>query len=194
MGCVESREHAGPPASEPLLSAYNTQDSALPMSSSMGQPQQQAPLPISGSALPSQHVRLILERLPFKDAEQFHDWLIGVHVRGSWHEFLRDFLARNALAPEPDKTKTAQLAKDAINSRNPKYLVYHPEKGAWTSEDHHVRFIVTVISDNLLHKGLWTESDWKKKSIDIAKAIYEVLSFLRATALSTEANPPRYED
>lgn len=158
------------------------------MPSNMGQPSQQTP----GSALSSQHVRLILELLPFKDAEQFHDWLGGAYVRGSWQEFLRDFLTRNPLAPEPSKATTAQLVRDAINSRNPKYLMYHPEKDTWTSEDHHVRFIVTVISDNLLHKGLWSESDWKKKNIDIAKAVYEVLSFLRATSQS--ADPPRYED
>ncbi len=121
-------------------------------------------------------------------------WLNGTYVRGSWHEFLRDFLARNPMVPEPDKAKVAQLAKDAINSRNAKYLMYHPEKDGWTSEDHHVRFIATVVCDNLLHKGLWSDSDWKKKNLEITKAVYEVLSFLRATSLGTETNPPRYED
>lgn len=95
--------------------------------------------------------------------------------------------------PEPDKSKLAQLSKDAVNSRNPKYLVYHPDKTGWTSEDHHVRFMATVISDNLL-KGLWGESEWKKKSIEIAKAMYEVLSYLRATVpASLDANPPVYD-
>ncbi|KAK4449898.1 hypothetical protein QBC34DRAFT_462576 [Podospora aff. communis PSN243] len=143
--------------------------------------------------LSTQHERLILELLPFKDVVQFHEWLNSIYVRGSWYEFSRDFLSRNPLAPEPDKAKLAQQAKDAINSRNQKYLMYHPEKDNWTSEDHHIRFLVTVISDNLL-KGLWSESDWKKRNIDIAKSCYEVLSFLRATAgPGVSDNPPRYD-
>ena len=119
-------------------------------------------------------------------------WLNSIYVRGSWHEFLRDFLAGSPLAAEPDKIKTAQQAKEAINSRSPKYLMYHPEKDGWTAEDHHVRFMVTLISDNML-RGMWSESDWKKRSTDIAKAAFEVLSFLRATVPSVDANPPRYD-
>ncbi|KAK3939780.1 hypothetical protein QBC46DRAFT_262379 [Diplogelasinospora grovesii] len=173
----------------------------------MGQQQQsQQPLlpprPATLSAqLSTQHERLILELLPFKDAPQFHEWLNGVYVRGSWHEFLQDFLAQNPLAPEPEKTKTAQLAKDAISSRNPKFLLYHPDKEGWTAEDHHVRFIVTVISDNLgLKNSLWSNSDFSRRGLEIAKSIYEVLSFLRATQLvlsgagAANASPPRYED
>ena len=106
---------------------------------------------------------------------------------------MKDFLARNPLAPEPDKAKTAQLAKDAFNSRNPKYLIYHPEKDGWTSEDHHIRFMVTVIADNIIKK-MWSESEWKKSSLDISKAVYEVLSFLRATTFNPNPNPPSYED
>ena len=98
------------------------------------------------------------------------------------------------MAPELDKTKTAQRAKDVLNSRKPEFLMYHPSKDAWTPEDHHARFIVTVISDNML-KGLWSESDWKKRGLEIAKAVYEVLVFLRATAgTGVDMNPPRYED
>lgn len=71
--------------------------------------------------------------------------------------------------------------------------MYHPNKEVWTSEDHHVRFIVTVVNDNIL-QGLWSESDWKKRSTDIAKAVFEVLVFLRATTLpALESNPPHYE-
>jgi len=157
----------------------------------MGQPQHQS---IGGPVqLSTQHERLILELLPFKDLSQFHEWLNSIYVRGSWYEYSRDFLARNPLAPEPDKAKLAQQAKDAINSRNPKFLMYHPNKETYTPDDHHVRFLVTVISDNLL-KGLWSESDWKKRNIEIAKACYEVLSFLRATAgPGVDPNPPRYD-
>jgi hypothetical protein len=53
--------------------------------------------------------------------------------------------------------------------------------------------MATVIADNLL-KSLWSDGDWKRKSIDISKAVYEVLSFLRASWTAREANPPRYED
>ncbi|KAK3324654.1 hypothetical protein B0T19DRAFT_444061 [Cercophora scortea] len=154
----------------------------------MGQPS----APPSISQLSTQHERLILELLPFKEPRQFHEWLNSVYVRGSWHEFLRDFLASNPTAPEPDKSKTSHLAKDAINSRSSKYLIYHPDKEGWTADDHHVRFIATVVSDNII-KGLWSESEWKKKGTEIAKAIYEVLSFLRASTLGAEAGPPSYE-
>lgn len=152
----------------------------------MGQP--------SASPLAAQHERLILELLPLKDGLQFREWISGPFVRGSWHEFCRDFLARNPNSPEPDKTKTAQAAKDAIKSKTVKYLAYHPEKDGWSPEDHHVRFIVTVISDNLLKGGIWSNDDWRKRDLDVAKACYEVLSFLRATGMGVvEQNPPSYE-
>jgi hypothetical protein len=106
---------------------------------------------------------------------------------------VRDFLSHNPLAPEVDKTKVAQMAKDALNARAAHYMVYHPDKSAWSSEEHHVRFIVAVISDNMLGKGLWSEGDWKKRSLEIAKAVYEVLAFLRATAFSPNVDLPRYE-
>jgi len=112
-------------------------------------------------------------------------------VRGSWHEYCRDFLARNPQAPEPDKARVAQAAKDAIQSRVPKFLAYHPEKEGYSPEDHAVRFIVCVVADNMLNK-LWSESDWKKRNVDISKAVYEVLSFLRAHELTAQG-PPGYE-
>lgn len=126
------------------------------------------------------------------EADDLSRWLNGVYVRGSWNEFVRDFLASNTQAAEPDKTKTTQRAKDALSSRDPRFLMYHPNKEGWRAEDHYVRFITTVVSDNQL-KGLWSESDWKKRGLEIAKAVYEVLSFLRATAV-IPANPPSYED
>jgi len=119
-------------------------------------------------------------------------WLGGVYVRGAWQEFARDFLSQNVFAREADKEKMAQKTKEAVNNRNAKYLIFHPDKDGWTSDDHHIRFMATVISDNLL-KGLWSESEWKKKGLDIAKAIYEVLSYLRAIKSPTDPNPPRYE-
>ena len=146
--------------------------------------------------LSAQHERLILELLPFKDASQFREWL--TFLEGDWEEYCRDYLdpqywtalydeAGNALEipdkapndPEPDKATTAQRAKDAINHQSVIFLTYHPEKGTWTAEDHAVRFVATAIADSLLRK-VWSERDWRKRPLDIAKAVYEVLSYKRA--------------
>ncbi|KAH6687707.1 hypothetical protein F5X68DRAFT_6130 [Plectosphaerella plurivora] len=154
-----------------------------------------------GSQLSMQHERLILELLPFKDAAAFHNWLGSEFVRGSWHEFRRDCApmlpfsnggSGSRSSAEPDKHKTSQSAKDAINSRKPKYLIYHPDKTAWTVDDHHIRFIATVVRDNML-QGLWSESEWKKQAVDIAKAVFEVLVFLKAVDV-VDKEPPRYTD
>ncbi|KAH6855762.1 hypothetical protein B0I37DRAFT_350906 [Chaetomium sp. MPI-CAGE-AT-0009] len=157
---------------------------------------QQPPPSANGTVqLASQHERLILELLPFQDIRQFHDWLNGVYVRGSWSEFVRDFHHANPLAPEPDKRETVQKARDAISSRGAQYLMHNPDKEAWSAEDHHVRFLVAVISDNMLD-GLWSEKEWKKGSLAICGAVFEVLAFLKATAApgpSAASDPPRYE-
>lgn len=143
------------------------------------------------SPFAAQHERLILELLPVKNSQAFREWIYGPLVQGSWHEFSQDFLSKNNSAPEADKNTVATQAKDAIKSKSAKYLVYHPTKGDWTPEDHHVRFIVTVIADNLLKSGIWSESDWKRRALDLAKAVYEVLVYLRATAASvSEESPP----
>ncbi|OHE95675.1 hypothetical protein CORC01_08959 [Colletotrichum orchidophilum] len=168
-----------------------------------------APNPPLSSRVSSQHERLLLELLPFKDAAKFHDWLDSNFVRGPWNEFNADFLSRaiaNAAAagvvgptgvtgpsavPEPEKVRTAQAAREALNARKAKFIVYRPDKSAWTAEDHHVRFIVTLVADNML-QNLWYESEWKKKGLDIAKAAYEVLVFLKATMVYADPNPPSY--
>lgn len=144
------------------------------------------------SVISIQHERLILELLPFKDSSKFQEWLHGDFVRGSWLEFYRSYLTQTTDAAEPDKTQAAQAARDAINSRSQKYLVYHPDKTNWTAEEHHVRFIVTVIQDNML-KALWSESEWKKKGIEITKAVFEVLCYLKSAYLYAEQNPPSYK-
>ncbi|UNI13683.1 hypothetical protein JDV02_000405 [Purpureocillium takamizusanense] len=179
---------APPSSSHPPMSANN--NSTMSPTPFAGPP--------STSFLSAQHERLILELLPFKDSAKFQEWLNSDWVRGSWLEFHADFLGKtartgpsSAAAPEPDKGRAAQAAKDAINSRSQKYLVYHPNKTGWTAEDHHVRFIVTVIQDNML-RSLWSESEWKKKAIDIAKAVFEVLCFLKATFYVVDQHPPSY--
>ncbi len=52
-----------------------------------------------------------------------------------------------------------------------------------------MRFIVALVQDNML-KSLWSESDWKKRGLEIARAAYEVLSFLRSSFYLQ--NPPGY--
>ncbi|KAK7981847.1 hypothetical protein PG996_009532 [Apiospora saccharicola] len=145
------------------------------------------------STLSTQHARLILELLPFKEQEQFHEWLASEHVRGSWAEFQQDFLSGNTNTPEPDKAKTAEAAKAAIGSRTPKFLLYHPDKEGWNDQDHHVRFIAQVVTDNMLKGSLWSENDFKKRGLEITKAVYEILSYLRASQVGIEQPPPGYK-
>ncbi|TWU71186.1 hypothetical protein ED733_001555 [Metarhizium rileyi] len=151
--------------------------------------------PPSLPMLNAQHERLILELLPFKDAAKFKEWLNGELVQGSWAEFWRDLVTKaRASCPEPDKSRTAEAAKNAINGRSVKFLVYHPDKTNWTVEDHHVRFIVTVIQDNML-KSMWSDSDWKKRAVEVCKAVFEVLCYLKASRYAVDAEaggPPSY--
>jgi hypothetical protein len=89
---------------------------------------------------------------------------------------------------------TAQKARDALNPRSPEFLLYHPDKSQWSELDHHVRFIVQVVKDNTLgNASLWDESDAKRKTLEIPKAVYEVLIFLRATQNESGQSPPGYE-
>ncbi|KAK1635137.1 hypothetical protein BDP81DRAFT_407574 [Colletotrichum phormii] len=169
-----------------------------------------ASVPPASSRVSSQHERLLLELLPFKDTTKFHDWLDSNYVRGPWNEFNADFLSRAiadaaaagvvgptglpagpSAVPEPEKVRTAQAAREALNGRKAKFVVYRPDKSTWTAEDHHVRFIVTLVADNML-QNLWYESEWKKKGLEIAKAAYEVLIFLKATMVYADPNPPSY--
>ncbi|KAK1988917.1 hypothetical protein LZ30DRAFT_577158 [Colletotrichum cereale] len=159
-----------------------------------------APLPSpSAPYVPtSQHERLLMELLPFGDAATFRGWLDGPFVRGSWDEFCADYLSRALLSagspsavPEPDKTRTARAAREALDARKPKFLVYRPDKAGWAAEDHYVRFVVTLVADNGM-RNLWCESEWKRKGLDIAKAAYEVLVFLKATMAYLDPNPPSY--
>ncbi|KAM7199880.1 hypothetical protein V8F20_005529 [Naviculisporaceae sp. PSN 640] len=196
MGCVESKEEEH--ASEHLLSSFPIVEPSSSAPVTMGQPPPQPqyravqPLVVS-SQFSSQHERLLLELLPFQEATQFREWLSSAYVQGSWNEFQQDFLAQNPMAPEGPKEHVVKLAKDVIKSKDPKYLVYHPEKEGWTPDDHHVRFIATLILDNRL-KGLWSDGDWRTESTNITKAAFEVLSFLRAASLKADSGPPGYDE
>lgn len=141
--------------------------------------------------LGAQHERLILELLPFNDSVTFHDWLQSEAVRGSFNEFTRDLLqhSHQQHCPDPSKEQTSKAAKEAIESKAPKFLLYHPDKSGWTVEDHHVRFIVTVVQDNALTK---TFSLKREGTLQVAKAVYEVLCYLKASLVVADHNPPGY--
>ncbi|EFQ30938.1 hypothetical protein CGRA01v4_08642 [Colletotrichum graminicola] len=146
----------------------------------------------------SQYERLLMELLPFGDTATFRDWLDGPFVRGSWDEFCADYLSLALLragspgaVPEPDKARTARAAREALDTRKPKFLVYHPDKTGWAVEDHYVRFIVTLIADNGL-RNMWYDPEWKRNGLDITKAAHEVLVLLKAAMVYPDPNPPSY--
>ncbi|ERT02602.1 uncharacterized protein SPSK_00576 [Sporothrix schenckii 1099-18] len=190
-----------PPVTTPVLGGFGFA-SASSSSLNVHTPGSASGTPNAGPSstgslrLSAQHERLILELLPFKDASQFREWL--AFLEGDWEEYCRDYLdpqyftalydeSGNAVEipdkapsdPEPDKAATAQRAKDAINNQSVIFLAYHPDKTTWTPEDHAVRFLATAIADSLLRK-VWGERDWRKRPLEIAKAVYEVLSYKRA--------------
>lgn len=81
MGCAESRQES---SSQPFLPHFSdsgdddddNREEPTSIPSTMGQPPQIARQPLNGAAqLSSQHERLILELLPFKDARQFHEYV-----------------------------------------------------------------------------------------------------------------------
>lgn len=152
------------------------------------------PIRPTNTLLAAQHERLILELLPFKDSQTFHEWLQSDQVRGSFHEFTRDLLQKDRASPQqhfpdPDKEQTAKAAKEALEGKSPKYLLYHPDKSGWTPEEHHVRFIVTVAQDSALMK---TWSLKKEGPFAVAKSVYEVLCYLKASLVVADPNPPGY--
>jgi hypothetical protein len=112
-----------------------------------------------------------------------------------WKEFVVDFLADNPLAPMPSKSKTAVKARDVLEWEycplmpedqmrhpQPQYLLYHPDKASWSVEDHCIRFIVTVVRDNMLNR-LWIGDDLQIRGLEIAKAVFDILVFLRTSRL-----------
>ncbi|TLD26555.1 hypothetical protein PspLS_04669 [Pyricularia sp. CBS 133598] len=163
----------------------------------MGRPS--LPSPSSSSSQPPtqntscrmarQHERLVMELLPFRTAEQFHEWLESPPLLGTWLEFRAN--CRHQDLDEIDKTRVAQITRDALNSRMAKYLVYHPNKQGWTLEEHVVRFMATAMKDAVL-EGVWSENELRNKTLDIAKAIYEVMCFFKA--VDEQPSPSESDD
>ncbi|GAO15635.1 hypothetical protein UVI_02050660 [Ustilaginoidea virens] len=110
----------------------------------------------------------------------FKEWLRYI-LQGSWMEFRRDCLAKaGGVVADPDKRSTAEKAMDCVDNVGPDFGLYHPDKKNWTVQDHHVRFIMTVVLDGLL-SNLWSSKDWDARGLEISKAVYEVLCFLKAS-------------
>ncbi|KAG5946794.1 hypothetical protein E4U59_002986, partial [Claviceps monticola] len=95
-------------------------------------------------------------------------------------------MSPNESVADPDKGTITKAAGSAIDlSGNTKYLVYHPEKTAWTVNDHHVRFIVIVVQYNLL-LGLWSQRGWTHNKLRICRAVYELLCYLKISCFTVE--------
>lgn len=149
--------------------------------------QNPSPTPPPINKLSVQNGRLVSELFPFKQLDKLKEWLKVDCMQGAWAEFMRDCVTKppSESVFDPDKGTIAGAAKTAIEHRKIQYLVYHPDKTAWTFEDHHVRFIVIVVRDNLL-RALWSDRDWLQKPLEICNAVYELLCFLKIARLNVE--------
>ncbi|KAG6133236.1 hypothetical protein E4U28_006258 [Claviceps purpurea] len=166
-------------------SSKDIQSLSLPQS--ISSTQNSSPHPPLMDKLSVQNGRLVSELFPFKKLDKLKEWLKVDCMQGAWAEFMRDCVTKSPSesVADPDKCMIASAATSAIQYRNTKYLVYHPGKTAWTVNDHHVRFIVIVVRDNLL-RDLWSEGDWRQKALEICKAVYELLCYLKAEFFTVE--------
>lgn len=75
-----------------------------------------------------------------------------------------------------------------------KFLMLNPDKSGWSAMDHHVRFVVGITHD-CAFEYLWGRKECVKKYSKIARGIYEVLVYLKATAgveeESSEVHPAK---
>ncbi|KAG6150561.1 hypothetical protein E4U37_005996 [Claviceps purpurea] len=140
-----------------------------------------------------QNGRLVSELFPFKKLDLLKEWLKVDCMQGAWAEFMRDCVTKlpNESVTDPDKGTITEAARSAIDllGKN-KYLIYHPDKTAWTLDDHHVRFIVVVVRDNLVRQlwsqGSWSHGSWSQKKLEICGAVYELLCYLKTACFTVE--------
>ena len=201
------------PRPRPLRTAPQQQPrSSLPRALRFGCRRSRSPsaelvVPASGafsSRASNQHQRLLLELLPFQDRAAFEAWIGSDAVAGAWREFAHDYHPSAEDiddGPEQNKAGIAQAACRALQIHDPRYMLHHPRKEGWAPEDHYIRFIVAVICDSMLH-GVWSESEGRSRGLEIAKSVFEVLSYLRVTNWDTgdcrtlampEASTPRQD-
>ncbi|KAG6079455.1 hypothetical protein E4U15_003743 [Claviceps sp. LM218 group G6] len=148
----------------------NTQ-SASPASQSMGNASEQ-------------HEQLFAEASPSGDPDKSKDSTDiddCINITNSLEEFRRDCVIKSPRMSmsEPDKDRVAEAARNAINSCDSPYLVFHPNKTGWKVHDHYVRFVVTVIRDRML-RGLWLRA-WLQNGLELCNIVYEMLGNLTST-------------
>ena len=143
--------------------------------------------PTVHGAFTAQCERLLLEQLPFTNLCDFQNWLESPYVCGAWDEFRGDFLHADDrdLLEELDKAATCKLAYKALCSTDPKYRMFRPNKEGWTAQDHVARFIFMVVHDNF-HGGVWSVNDITQCPKRHLGAVYEVLSYLRASSTGVD--------
>lgn len=131
--------------------------------------------------LSRQHMRLLLYLLPFaEEPPQLETWLRRPPILAAWTEFT------TALAgPHPDPCLSAinpkvRAALGSDNLPEARFCMLHPDKRDWSAGDHHVRFIVAVISDTMLEEQWDRGEDKNGLPNGIVRAVYEILVFLKA--------------
>ncbi|KAL2106320.1 hypothetical protein VUR80DRAFT_6893 [Thermomyces stellatus] len=139
-----------------------------------------APTRTAGQILNAQHLRLLIYLLPtIQTISEFEAWLQRPPVLAAWTEFTA---ALSGLQPDPDLgmiTPMVRAALDQDTLPHARFRMLHPDKRDWNATDHHVRFIVAVISDSLLEEH-WDENEWNKHPARIVRAVYEVLVYMKA--------------
>lgn len=141
---------------------------------------QGSPTRTSSEILDAQHLRLLIYLLPsIRTTSEFEAWLQRPPVLSAWEEFTA---ALPGLQPDPDLgvvTRISRAALDEDTLPHARFRMLHPDKSNWSALDHHVRFIIAVISDSLLEKH-WDRMEWEKHPVRVVQAVYEVLVYMKA--------------
>ena len=137
----------------------------------------------AASVLNPQHLRLIIDPLPsIKDANEFSAWIRRAPVSGAWAEFTA---AVPHPSPNPDSSTIVGEANAVLEASpyipSSKFLKLNPDKSDWSAADHHVRFVVAIISDCSVDARHRME-EWVRRYPASVRGIYEVLVFLKATS------------
>ena len=85
------------------------------------------------------------------------------------------------LQPDPDLGVVTSMVRAALEEDtlpHARFRMLHPDKRDWSAADHHVLFLVAVISDSLLEE-LWDKREWKNHLVRIVQAVYEVLVYMK---------------
>ncbi|KAJ9162206.1 hypothetical protein NKR19_g1489 [Coniochaeta hoffmannii] len=129
-------------------------------------------------AITAQHWRLLVDRLGFTNFQQLLRWLRSPFVFGAWATFRSDVLerARPGLLETPDRAMICQVVWAAVASAD-QNRGWVGDRTRWTAEDHIVRFMYSVITDNFVG-GIWTVGEYLDRTEHYIDVVYEVLNFL----------------